>query len=254
MIVVTGMHRSGTSFVCRLLTSLGLDFGDPSGFLAADDWNAAGYFEARDVLDANSRLITGFPRTAGKLRAGLSQMAYLRMPSLAAIRKRAGPMQSELQTLAGRYADLAVKDPRFCVTLPVWREVSEVTHVVVGVRHPESVARSLQRRQRIPIRVGLRFWAYHVDALLSAVPADTGFFAQFELLRGDAALSVTARLAEHVGLAADENLVAGALERSMRRDLVHHDRAGSEALPPPVQALWNRLCDRVSASCGTALA
>ena len=248
MIVVTGMHRSGTSFVSRLLVQLGLDFGDPAELLAADDWNATGYFEARDVLDLNSRIVTGFPRTTGRLRSALSQMAYLRMPGADAIARRASAVHDDLRLLGDRYVGLAVKDPRFCLTLPIWRGHTEVSHVVVSVRHPLAVARSLQRRQRIPLRIGLRFWAYHVQTLLRGVPHGDGFFVEFEVLRGPHAATVAGSLAGYLGLDADPAAIQSAIAGSLRPDLVHHS-SSNESLGAELEATWDLVRERVRASC-----
>ena len=79
MIVITGMHRSGTSLVSMVLDSFGLDFGEHSEFYAADQWNQEGYFERRDVVDINSRLITGFNRTTNPISSALSHRGSQRL-------------------------------------------------------------------------------------------------------------------------------------------------------------------------------
>ena len=43
VIVVLGMHRSGTSVLCKAIESLGVDFGDR--LLGGDQWNAKGCFK-----------------------------------------------------------------------------------------------------------------------------------------------------------------------------------------------------------------
>ncbi|MDH3465969.1 MAG: hypothetical protein OES26_08670, partial [Gammaproteobacteria bacterium] len=63
MIVTTGMHRSGTSLVCQLMSALGVDFGESGQLYAQDHWNEQGYYEALPVIDINSQIITGWPRT-----------------------------------------------------------------------------------------------------------------------------------------------------------------------------------------------
>lgn len=74
MIVVTGMHRSGTSLVAMTLEALGVSFGNHEEFYGSDRWNERGYFERRDVIDLNSRLLTGFPRTGSRGRLSLGRL------------------------------------------------------------------------------------------------------------------------------------------------------------------------------------
>ena len=78
MMVVTGMHRSGTSLLAMTINALGQPFGDESAMYGADQWNERGYFEQRAVVDLNSRLITGFGRTDGGWKSLASQVGVPR--------------------------------------------------------------------------------------------------------------------------------------------------------------------------------
>ena len=57
MIVVTGMHRSGTSLAALVLQALGADFGPDDALYGADDHNADGYLERLEAVDLNLSLI-----------------------------------------------------------------------------------------------------------------------------------------------------------------------------------------------------
>ena len=64
---------------------------------------------------------------------------------------------------------LVLKDPRLSRLLPFWRRVFEETGiapaVVIAVRAPSAVARSLQRRDQLPLAHGEALWnAYVLDA------------------------------------------------------------------------------------------
>lgn len=60
-----------------------------------------------------------------------------------------------------------VKEPRFCLTLPAWRRHgTRFESVLVCLRDPASVARSLQRRNRISIERAERLWLLHYERLL----------------------------------------------------------------------------------------
>lgn len=182
MIVVTGMHRSGTSLVCRLLAQLGVSFGDPAQHYPADRWNPDGYYEDRAVMDLNSRIVTGWPRNRSRLAAFAAKLAYLRMPGDAAIARRAARQQTALRALAARFRDGAVKDPRFCLTLRFWLDAAAVSHVVVCLRHPAAVVASLARRDRLPPALAARFFAWHVDRLLAQLPAGRAVFVDIARL------------------------------------------------------------------------
>ncbi len=59
MIVVTGMHRSGTSAIAQVLSSLGADFGNENILIPKDRWNERGYLESKPIVDLNNRMILG---------------------------------------------------------------------------------------------------------------------------------------------------------------------------------------------------
>jgi hypothetical protein len=170
VILVTGMHRSGTSLVAMTMEALGVSFGDHAEFYAADEWNAKGYFERRDVMDINSRMITGLPRTESKVASLAGQAVYLSEPSIDKVLGRGIQFAEQIDSVVDSIGAGAVKDPRFCLTWPAWRRRVEIEACVVCVRHPFEVADSLWRRQRIPLGIGLRFWRYHIRALRENTP------------------------------------------------------------------------------------
>jgi hypothetical protein len=59
-----------------------------------------------------------------------------------------------------------LKDPRLCLTLPVWlpalRELAAEISVLLVVRHPEEVARSLARRNQLPEDETIPNWLHHM--------------------------------------------------------------------------------------------
>lgn len=170
MIIVTGMHRSGTSLVAMTMENLGVSFGDHAAFYAADQWNAKGYFERRDVMDINSRMITGFDRTESALAALAGQVRYLLEPSLDRIAARGARYADEVRAVAKEPGVQGIKDPRFCLTWSAWGASVDIEACVVCIRHPFEVADSLRRRQRVPMRLGLRFWRYHIRSLREKTP------------------------------------------------------------------------------------
>ena len=64
MIIICGMHRSGTSMTARILNDLGLDFGDEELLLKGDKWNEKGYYENCEILDVNNQMLLGRTATA----------------------------------------------------------------------------------------------------------------------------------------------------------------------------------------------
>lgn len=159
MRLILGMHRSGTSLVARIAALAGADLGDPETFHPADRWNPDGYFEQRDVLDVNIRLVNG----------AFGRLSYLLLPSPERVRRRADALAGEIGRLAERYVGHVVKENRFCLTLHAWRALGlDVERALVVVRDPRAVARSLWRRDRVPSRLALHLWREHLERALAS--------------------------------------------------------------------------------------
>ncbi|MEZ5166533.1 MAG: hypothetical protein R2695_08565 [Acidimicrobiales bacterium] len=94
-LIITGMHRSGTSLVAQVLRELGVDFGPADELYPGDRWNENGYLERLDVIDLNSRIVTGVPADDEAAARLGSQLSYLRMPSESAIARRGERQQAD---------------------------------------------------------------------------------------------------------------------------------------------------------------
>jgi len=79
--------------------------------------------------------------------------------------------------------DWVAKDPRLCLTLPLWRELLTPA-CIVAHRDPLSVARSLHSRDAIPISSGIALWeAYARHAVHHSRDLDRLFVDYTELVR-----------------------------------------------------------------------
>lgn len=244
MIVVTGVHRSGTSAVSMTLEALGVDFGPHDAFYGADQWNERGYFERNDVVDLNSRLLTGFPRTQGKVTSLLSQLGYLLAASPAGVQRRSRRLAPEIADLAARLDGIAVKDPRFCLTLDAWERY--VTSSIICLRHPAAVAKSLHRRQRVPLALGYRFWDRHAEPLIEA-PAQTTLFVDFDALSGEDPTTELSRLLDFLALDVTLDKALAVLGEQYTPGLRHFTEEGSDQLPAKTRRLWEALQERRNA-------
>lgn len=189
MRIVTGMHRSGTSFLSQALHHLGADFGPPDLLFPADHWNQNGYFENIEVIDLNNRIILGsnahihywleapehgIKRTINSLRS--RKWKYFLFPSRKGIAKRSMKHFSQMQIIHEQYRDQYVKDPRFCLTIGGWKTAGPVDDIVFSFRNPTAVSDSISRRERLPRWFGYRYWLYHIENFFQSMDEDTPIF------------------------------------------------------------------------------
>lgn len=159
-LVVLGMHRSGTSALARVLGLMGCHVGRDDELAPADEANPKGYWERRDVWALNERLLSA----AG---ASWHDMGGFDVEVLGAETRETFERDARAVVAAlDAHRPWAVKDPRTCVTFPLWRPLLERPLCVLVQRDPLEVARSLLRRDGFALLCGIALWERHVrDAL-----------------------------------------------------------------------------------------
>ncbi len=133
-VCVTGMHRSGTSFVASALGALGISLGDPDRLMRPGPDNPAGYYEVQSILDLNQELLA---HLGGAWDAPpVLDPGWENDPGLAPFRSRAlQVLDDSFGTSGERPPLIAFKDPRLSVLLPMWRLVTPIaTTIVPGAR------------------------------------------------------------------------------------------------------------------------
>lgn len=163
IVMVLGMHRSGTSMLTEALHHLGLGVAD--GQLAPEPAvNHRGFWEDGTIVDINEQIL-------GSLDSHWCSIAPLpgNWPRTEALQNLQDSAEQHLRhTYSGRLPAV-IKDPRMCRLLPFWQPLMERcqwrTACVLMLRHPAAVAASLQRRNGLPTDYGLLLWLrYMLDA------------------------------------------------------------------------------------------
>ncbi|MBE7423967.1 MAG: sulfotransferase [Zoogloeaceae bacterium] len=136
-IIVMGPFRSGTSLTCRILSSLGVDFGPTNRMLKPDIFNPSGYMQRADVRQANTRLI----RSAGSCIAWPDDPERIAANGDLSLLRRPDLQWRNAASLWG------IKDPRFCATLLSWLRSGAIrpsrVSVVHVIRDRDTCAKSL---------------------------------------------------------------------------------------------------------------
>ncbi len=160
LIVVLGMHRSGTSAITKSLELLGVGLGDdlhPPGFD-----NPKGFWEDRECIDINDKLLSHFGSAYDRL--GLAWDEIQTDSRVSELRLRAVQLISrKLRENDGLWG---FKDPRTCRLLAFWSEVFSALNCkisfVMAVRNPASVVASLAARSNMPAEKAYFLWLQHV--------------------------------------------------------------------------------------------
>ena len=222
VVLVLGMHRSGTSAVTGALARCGVALGDRLIEGAAD--NPGGYFEHADAVQADDELLLGIGRAWDDVRAMPAD--WLDSPEAA---RTADAIASTVVAPLQRASLWAIKDPRMCRLLPLWRRVLEAAsvdaHGLLVLRHPDEVAASLERRDAMHPRTANLLWlrhaleaAQHAPVRSVAITYDAFLANPRECLAGVAD-----------ALALPITVEDGALSAFVDRGARHHRAARAEA-------------------------
>lgn len=161
LVLVLGMHRSGTSALSGLLVQAGLNA--PEDLMPASPANPRGYWESLGAVELSNRLLE---------QMGSHWSCCWDLPlncwdtHTDAVRNwRRGILQI-LQTSFPTGSRAVLKDPRLCVLLPAlqpWLESGLIpVTIFLPIRHPAEVAASLHAAEGIPRRQAMLLWLGHV--------------------------------------------------------------------------------------------
>jgi GT2 family glycosyltransferase/glycosyltransferase involved in cell wall biosynthesis/Tfp pilus assembly protein PilF len=169
VVVVLGMHRSGTSLLTSLLTELGVDLGEK--LMPANTDNEAGFWEQIEIYRTQDRLLhqlrkswqgqawmNPFPLDWGQLGAVDRQRFKAELSAI---------VREEMSKAKGIWG---FKDPRTSRLLPLWKEVFAELGVepsyILAIRHPADVAASIVKRDKVAASHAELLWLLHnLDAV-----------------------------------------------------------------------------------------
>jgi O-antigen biosynthesis protein len=159
VVLVVGMHRSGTSGVAAALGSLGLALPRGDDLLGQRRGNEQGHFESVSLIEESDDVFHHLgaawddPPLPGSVQAAMRELAPLV--------RRAGATFGRAFPDGARAA--CWKDPRTALLLPFWRAaIDRPLAAVLCVRHPLEAALSLEHRDAVALPAALALWEHYL--------------------------------------------------------------------------------------------
>lgn len=217
IIVVIGMHRSGTSIVMNALACLGVSLGD--NLLPPGVDNPKGFFEDRSVNDLNIAMLDAIGQTWFSLSL-VSESDIDKLIALGYLDKAVALLNEKIITTP----IFGFKDPRVSKLLKFWKLVFARMHCdvqyVLCLRHPLSVANSLLKRNKSPIQKGYLLWlSYNLSIVNEAQDLHLIALDYDQLV--EAPIAHIQYLAEQLSLTADMGLVNQFATEFLDKELRH---------------------------------
>jgi hypothetical protein len=195
-LLILGSGRSGTSMASALFRNAGYFFGDE--LHARSLANQYGYYEDVTINRVNSQLITRmlFWRTMRPIFGWAMppvhrdfRALWLASPRHLLPRRLPAELEATIKDLVS-HAPFCYKDPRFSLTLPIWRPyLPKDTRFLVVFRDPDRTAASVMRDAKetydppLPVSLSWAYeqWGRNYHRLLKKMADDTNwFFADYD--------------------------------------------------------------------------
>lgn len=180
IIVVLGMHRSGTSAITRSLKVLGVDLGD-NLMPQAEANNAKGFWEDLDINTLNIELLHALGHEWHSIQP--ISLAELTSPTAESFKLRAIIM---LRNKIKNTKIFGLKDPRICRLLPFWQSIFDHlkinTKYIIASRNPMSIARSLNKRDGFDFEKSYYLWLDHITHSITSTSDKLRIVVDYDLL------------------------------------------------------------------------
>lgn len=174
-VLITGMHRSGTSFLARSLNLKGVYLGKLDSIIT-HEWsphksNRRGHWENQNFLTLADKTLA--------YNHGKWYEPPIKIKINKEIGKRIKKCVEELQ--GNSLLASGFKDPRFVLCFDSWLPFLPRNFVLVGIfRHPLKVAESLKLRSKFSYKHSLELWKIYNEKLLDILEKHDGFLLNFD--------------------------------------------------------------------------
>jgi hypothetical protein len=236
VLCVCGMHRSGTSMVSQLISRCGVYMGPEKVLTVSASDKQDGFWEDDALVKINDELLRHFSGAWDS--PPMLQYGWEKSSALRALRRRGKNLIHERRS----FPIWGWKDPRTSITLPFWKNLIPALKVVVCLRHPWEVARSLNRRNDMPMPAGLALWRAYQCSLLAATTPDDRIITHYDSHFADPAAEI-ARLADFLALPEAHTLankLSTTCKDHLRNNRIENDPPES-CLPQPIADLYSQM-------------
>ncbi len=241
LIVVLGMHRSGTSVITRGLKVMGVDLGDKlmSPLLGV---NEKGFWEDLDVVALNTEMLNS-------LKIDWHFLAPIQPRDVASLIEN-GYLLQAIKMLKQKTANnsqlYGFKDPRTTKLLPFWKEVFNQgqwdVNYVITLRHPLSVCQSLSQRDGFEMEKGALLWLSHVISSFSNTVGENRILVNYDYLLQfpeTELVRVAKNLQLQVNFSELQQFISDFLDKELRHTVYHiDDLLAKDAIPPLVTEIY----------------
>lgn len=242
VVIVLGMHRSGTSAITKSLELLGIELGEK--LHRPNSHNPKGYYEDTEVVRINDKLLW-----MCECSWHMFLENQLREIPENVVSEVCAEAVELVQTRTTQFRRWGFKDPRATRLIPFWKQIIESAGFepvfLIINRNPLSVAASLATRDQFSAAKSAYLWAQHTLPAFRDTAGYTRVIVDYDLFLAKPLEHIT-RVADAFELPvpnADEPAVKDYLEEFLTNGLRHtthtlEDLRNSPFMPADVVSLY----------------
>ena len=248
LIVVLGMHRSGTSAITRGLQVLGVQLGNRL-LPAVENDNNKGYWEDTDVNDLNIEMMQ-------EIKIDWDYIAPITSKDVEMLCKKGYKLRA-IELLRKKVGDdkiFGLKDPRIAKLLPFWKVVFDQCgfdmSYILALRHPFSVAKSLSKRGFKETDRSYYLWLEYVISSLTHTQNELSIVVDYDRLMQSPKKEI-GRVSKQLNLKLNQSemqqYLAGFLDNTLRHTVYTiDDLLVNHNIPPLLKEIYTALLDAAS--------
>ncbi len=253
-LLILGMHRSGTSAAARVVNLLGAELGQD--LVPAGPDNPEGFWEHAEAVGINDAILQGLGRTWYDMRD--MPDGWMDSPCAKVAEQRIGAL-IEHEFAASSLC--AVKDPRMCLTAPLWIKVFEARGFEVDclflTRDPWEVVESLHQRNDWPRAPLFLMWIQYIMEATAASEQKRRAMITYDQLVSDwrGSMKRVARALHLRWPVAPDSAQAKAVDAFLDPGLRHHQRpspgmGGERTATPDLAETLHQACQDIASGEG----
>jgi len=217
IVIVLGMHRSGTSVISGILHLNHILMGSSSTFKPKPlPQNPKGFYENFEFRKLNDQILNEVNYNVKSFNSNI--------PFPYPHKKTENKMENLIRNQIKKYNHWGWKDPRTCLTLDHWIDIilkfrnKKNIKVVFTIREPFSVANSLKNRDNIDFDAGIKLWSIYNNRALDFVQEyelDSFYFYYEDLILNPNL--VVSKLFDFIDFEYDKNIITQFVDSKLNR-------------------------------------
>jgi len=228
IVCISGMERSGTSMVSRIVNLLGVYLGGRDDLIMETEYNKKGCWENKTLLKISDEILARFGGDTHNMPD--FPEGWVDDPRIADLEVEAK------KTIEREFSNKDVwgwKDPRCCLVMPFWQKLLPDMEYVICIRNPSDVANSLVSRQWVSsYPEAYCAWHLYTSNIIRHTSGKRRIFVFYEDFMGSDPMVAIRRLARFLGRSYVKRMddASSEIEAFITKGLQHYETPLLETL------------------------